>query len=167
VDLEEVFSEAIDAWDAAPRGNVVDRSLQFFTRLYLQDGILRKLDRASMLNGLEVRSPFLDVDVVEFARRLPARWKLRGSCTKFLLKHALRGVLPAETIHRKKKGFGLPVGAWLHEGRFPLDLQANLLGIRAERLMAAEREHRRGARDHRQLLWCANMLAPWRGITPE
>jgi asparagine synthase (glutamine-hydrolysing) len=159
VDLEEIFSEAIAAWDAVPGGSVIDRSLQFFTRVYLPDDILTKTDRASMLHGLELRSPFLDRDVADFARRLPARLKLRGGCTKYLLKRALRNVLSADTVHRRKKGFGLPIGAWLRAGYFPLSSQCRLAGINPEFLAAAGRQHSAGMRDHRQLLWCAAILA--------
>jgi asparagine synthase (glutamine-hydrolysing) len=163
IDLEEIFSEAIALWDRPAAGNLVDRALQFYTRLYLPDDILTKVDRASMLHGLEVRSPFLDRDVVEFARRLPSTWKLRDARTKFLLKHALRRILPAETIERRKKGFGLPLGGWLRESELLPNAWPEFPGVHRESLVAAHHAHRRGARDHRQLLWCAHMLYGWQG----
>jgi asparagine synthase (glutamine-hydrolysing) len=64
VSLEDVFSEAVDLWERYRRANEVDRTLQFFTRLYLQDDILMKVDRASMMNSLEARAPFLDIELV-------------------------------------------------------------------------------------------------------
>jgi len=116
---EEVFEEAIAAWHGSAADNPVDRTLEFYTRFYLQDDILTKVDRASMMVSLEVRAPFLDNDVVEFARRIPHQYKLRGGRTKYLLKKALEGVLPAEIIHRKKKGFGVPLARWLKDFREP------------------------------------------------
>ena len=81
IDVEELYSEAVEAWDSCRQKNLVDRTLQFYTELYLQDGILAKLDRASILHGLEARSPFLDLEVANFARRLPHELKIRGGVT--------------------------------------------------------------------------------------
>ena len=117
MDVEELYSEAVEAWDSCRQQNLVDRTLQFYTELYFQDGILAKVDRASMLHGLEARSPFLDLEVADFARRLPHRLKIRGGITKYLLKKALEPLLPLDIIYRRKKGFGTPVGAWFRSGR--------------------------------------------------
>ena len=69
---EEIYSEAIEAWDRCAQPNLVDRALQFWTQLYLQDGILAKVDRASMMCSLEARSPFLDIEMANLARRIPS-----------------------------------------------------------------------------------------------
>lgn len=164
-EIEELYSEAISAWEALPNGNIVDRSLQFFTRIYLQNNILTKIDRASMLHGLEVRSPFLDLEVVEFVRRLPSHWKLRGRCTKYLLKRALERVLPAETLRRKKKGFGAPIGVWFQQGHLSSVARNDSLGLNWDFVGKAMREHRAKVQDHRQLLWCAGMLQSWSGAS--
>jgi len=102
IDPEDLYSEAIETWESCRQSNLVDRTLQFYTEIYLQDGILPKVDRASMLHGLEVRSPFLDLEVANFARKLPHHFKLRNGVTKYLLKKAVEPLLPAEIIHRKK-----------------------------------------------------------------
>ncbi|MGH8090479.1 MAG: asparagine synthase (glutamine-hydrolyzing), partial [Rudaea sp.] len=78
LDLDDVYSEAIDAWDNCASSDPVERTIAFYIRLYLQDDILVKVDRASMLHSLEVRAPFLDCELVDFLRRLPSRMKLRG-----------------------------------------------------------------------------------------
>lgn len=151
---EELYSEASEAWNGATATHPVDRSLEFYTRFYLQDDILAKVDRASMLVALEVRAPFLDNDLVEFARRLPHRYKLRHGRRKYLLKRALDGVLPAQILHRRKQGFGVPIGAWLRD--WPKEDEALALpGARPGALEGFWREHREGQADHRQLLWCA------------
>jgi asparagine synthase (glutamine-hydrolysing) len=162
VDPEEVYSEAIDAWEACREGSLVDRTLQFYTRLYLQNDILTKLDRASMLHSLELRSPFLDRDVVDFARRLPASLKLRGGETKFLLRRALAGRLPDEILRRPKQGFAIPVGRWLAEAAPPFDaFAAPSPGASAGFLERRLAEHRAGRADHRLHLYAEWLLGRW------
>jgi asparagine synthase (glutamine-hydrolysing) len=82
-------------------------------KLYFQDDILVKVDRASMAHSLEVRVPFMDADLVEYACRIQPFYKLNGLSTKYVLKRALEGVLPAEIIRRRKAGFMMPVAPWL------------------------------------------------------
>ncbi len=160
-DEEEVYSEAIEAWDRCAQPNLVDRTLQFFTNLYLQDGILAKIDRASMMCSLEARSPFLDIEVADLARRIPWQLKLRGGQTKWILKRALAPLLPREIIHRKKKGFGMPIGRWLREGKFAFDHARTFPHLDvafAERQHAA---HMSGTRDERLFLWSYWLLGQW------
>lgn len=152
--LEEIYSEAIETWEACRTPDLLHRTLQFYTEIYLQDGILAKVDRASMMHGLEARSPFLDLEVADFARRLPGHYKLRKGTTKYLLKKAVEPLLPAEIIHRKKKGFGTPVGAWFQTGRLaPRSVEAFV----QERL----HRHRAGKADERLFLWCQLALDEW------
>jgi len=112
IDLEELYSEAIAYWDACTQNNLIDKTLQFYTKLYLQDDILIKIDRASMQVSLEARSPFLDIDLVNFVRQIPSNYKFRHGQTKYILKKALEPVLPKDIIYRSKKGFGVPIGKW-------------------------------------------------------
>lgn len=163
VDPEEVFSEAIAIWEGCRQADPVDRTLQFFTRLYLQDAILAKVDRASMMHGLEARSPFLDLDIVNFARRLPWRWKLRGGQTKYLLKQAFAPVLGRTIVERKKKGFGVPIGAWFRRGEFAPPLEQFPPELNTDFVRRAWRAHRAGRKDHRALLWNAWLLGAWCG----
>jgi asparagine synthase (glutamine-hydrolysing) len=85
------------------------------TKLYLQDGVLTKVDRASMAHGLEVRVPFLDHRFIELVTGLPERLKLKGFTTKYLWKKAIRDRIPQEIQKRSKKGFGMPIAKWLCE----------------------------------------------------
>ena len=91
-----------------------------YARLYLQDGVLVKADRASMAVGLEVRSPFLDPDMVSLAFALPASLSLNRGQTKVLLRKALKGRVPESIIARPKKGFGMPLARWLRSDLRPL-----------------------------------------------
>jgi asparagine synthase (glutamine-hydrolysing) len=80
---------------------------------YLTDDILYKCDRMSMAHSLEVRPPFLDHRIVEFASRLPEHLKISGSQLKLVLRHLMRGKLPAQVLKRKKEGFDIPAHDWL------------------------------------------------------
>jgi asparagine synthase (glutamine-hydrolysing) len=149
LDPEIIYSEAIEEWDRCKQPNIIDKTLQFFTRLYLPHAVLTKVDRASMLNSLEVRTPFLDLEMVDFVRRIPHRYKYHRGTTKYLLKKALEPELPKAILQRKKKGFGVPVGQWFYDGAlafsdsgaYPMKDQKRLL------------EHRAGSADHRLFLW--------------
>ncbi len=153
-DLEELYSEALEAWDACTQDDLVDRTLQFYTKLYLQDDILVKVDRASMMHSLEVRSPFLDIELVDFLRRIPSRFKYRGGTTKYIFKQAMQSVLPTEIVNRSKKGFGVPIGKWFKNGDLAVTPGSDAFGMldRAciERLT---REQQAGQHDHRATLW--------------
>ena len=92
--------------------NRLERLIYLYTKTYLQDDILVKVDRASMACSLEVRAPFLDVDLVEFLGRVPPNLKLRRLDTKHLLKRAMSDLLPPGIASRRKKGFGIPIAEW-------------------------------------------------------
>jgi asparagine synthase (glutamine-hydrolysing) len=101
----------------------VDDLLERVTRMdfetYLPDDILVKVDRASMLNSLEVRAPLLDYRIVEFAfGRVPSRLKATARERKILLKRLAAKVLPREFDQRRKQGFSIPLAAWLRKGRW-------------------------------------------------
>ncbi len=160
-DIEEIYSEAIEAWDRCQQPNVVDRALQFWTNLYLQDDILAKVDRASMMNSLEARSPFLDLEMVDLARRIPWQLKLRNGQTKWILKKALAPLLPREIIERPKKGFGMPIGRWLRAGRFDFDTTPTAPWLASSFVDRQLAEHQRGRADHRLFLWSYWLLAEW------
>lgn len=115
VALEEVFEEAVAAWEGCASTNLVDRTTQFYIKLYLQDDILVKVDRASMMNSLEARSPFLDIELVDFVRRIPAAYRFRYGVAKYLLKKSLEPVLPKNILYRRKQGFGVPIGKWFSD----------------------------------------------------
>jgi asparagine synthase (glutamine-hydrolysing) len=123
-----------------------------------------KADRASMAASLELRAPFLDTHVVEYAARLPWQTKLSLRKTKVLLKRALRGVVPEETLGRAKKGFGIPVAAWIRGPLRPLfeDAFAHDSGVfEAGPLRALLDRHLRGEADLRKPLWTILMFQLW------
>ena len=144
-----------------------------YLRTYLQEDILTKVDRASMVHALEVRSPFLDHQLGEFVASLPASWKLRGLTTKYILKKTVRPLLPAQIVNRAKKGFGIPKAKWLRE-----DLRPMLEEVCNERSLAQQGifqparvrtlmdEHFARRRDHQKELWTLLMFQLWQQHHP-
>ena len=113
-------------------GDGVAPFLEFDQQYYLPDDILVKSDRVSMAHAVEVRPPFLDHRIIEFAAGLPLDFKIRGARQKFLLKEVMRSKLPAAVIQREKIGFDIPAHEW-----FRAPLRAMLM----ETLASAEAEH--------------------------
>ncbi|MFW5857970.1 MAG: asparagine synthase (glutamine-hydrolyzing), partial [Planctomycetota bacterium] len=147
VTAEDVYEEAIAAWDACPSSDPIDRTLTFYTRFYLQEQILPKVDRCSMRHGLEVRSPFLDADLAAFVQRLPTRFKFRQGRGKVLLHRAVAGMVPGFVLQRPKKGFGTPVGPWFRNGDLVPPPNDHGVGLNAEFLAECLGRHQRGESD--------------------
>lgn len=91
----------------------LDRNLYVDSKTWLTDDILVKVDRASMNSSLEVRSPYLDYELVGYAASIPADFKMKGLRTKYILKKALSKILPGFIIRKKKSGFNAPTGSWI------------------------------------------------------
>ncbi len=101
-------------------GDGLAHYLWFDQKYYLPDDILTKTDRMSMAHSLEVRPPFLDHRIVEFAAALPPEFKIRGSRQKVILKELMKGKLPSPVVQRKKLGFDIPAHEWLRGPLKPL-----------------------------------------------
>lgn len=113
VNWEELFSPTLK-YNGNGLHNI-DRLSRSYINTYMLDDILFKIDRASMMNSLEVRSPFLDKDLAEFIARLPSTLKMKGLDTKYLFKSAMGSHLPKSILKRSKKGFGIPVAKWIRD----------------------------------------------------
>jgi asparagine synthase (glutamine-hydrolysing) len=133
---------------------------------YLPGDILTKVDRASMAHSLEVRAPFLDHVLVEWAATLPPRLRLNAHGSKYVLKRALRPYLPAAIVQRGKMGFAVPLAAWLRGSLMapvqralaePAFADAGLFEPAAVARLVAQ--HRSGRRDHSRIIWALFMLA--------
>ena len=96
-----------------PARHSLNRYLHIDQNFYLPDDILYKCDRMSMAHSLEVRPPFLDHRIVEFAARLPASLKIRGRTTKFILRELMKKKLPDAILNRRKEGLDIPAHDWL------------------------------------------------------
>jgi asparagine synthase (glutamine-hydrolysing) len=134
---------------------------------YLPGDILTKVDRMSMAHSLEARVPILDHRVVEYAASLPVEWKLRGGERKWIFKRLARKHLPDDVLDRPKRGFSLPIGDWLRNelaDRLDVLVSAESQSTRFLHRPAVRRlvaEHRRGRRDHNDVLWRLLMLEGW------
>ncbi len=142
--------------------------IYMYLKTYLQDDILVKVDRASMMNSLEVRAPFMDVNVVDFLNCLPYEYKLKGFKGKHLLKETMRGKLPEDIIDRPKKGFGIPVSLWLKNEL--KDLCHDLLSkeaIESQGLFdynyveKLKQNHLKGRQNNRKELWNLMVFQLW------
>jgi asparagine synthase (glutamine-hydrolysing) len=154
IDLEELYSEAIESWEACPQKHLIDKTLQFYTKLYLQDDILVKIDRASMLVSLETRSPFLDIELVDFVRRIPSHYKFRHGQTKYILKKALESLLPKDIIYRSKKGFGVPIGKWFQTQQLSFSkAEMTFPRLNPNFIQTKIAEHIQQKTDQRAFLW--------------
>ncbi len=112
----------------------IDSLLYTDVMTYLPYDLLVKVDIASMANSLEARSPFLDHKLMEYAAKLPAEYKMKKLVKKYLLKKAIKDLVPPQNIYRKKMGFGVPVGEWF---------RSELKGFLSETILS-ERSLKRG-----------------------
>ena len=135
-------------------------------KTYLTDDILVKVDRASMAHSLEVRAPILDHKLMELAASIPSSLKLRGMNGKYIFKKALKQVLPASVLHRRKMGFGVPLAHWFRNDL--KELASNVIFSRNQDVLLNEsivkrvwQEHQSGLRDRSTELWTVLMFRLW------
>jgi asparagine synthase (glutamine-hydrolysing) len=152
----------------AVSGEPLDRMLHWDNTQPLPDSLLVKLDIASMSRSLEVRSPFLDQELVELCARLPGAWKVDDKQGKLILRDLVATDLPPEVLRARKRGFSVPLGQWwrnearrqIREGLLPLH---RALRPFLNESFAAEllEEHQTGRANHAQRLWNLWVLNEW------
>lgn len=160
--------------EAAAGGTPLDQVLTMNFHTYLPEDLLVKVDRCSMAHGLEIRSPFLDTELIEFAAGLPDRFRIRRGTLKVLLKEAFPDLLPKEIRSRGKMGFGIPLPRWLRESWRPR-VEALLLSpdacyrhwIEPGPVEAVVGEHFRRVADHGHVIWALLTLETWLRSIPE
>lgn len=152
----------------APPLNLLDSLLNADVHTYLPNDLLVKVDIASMANSLEARSPFLDHKLMEFAAKLPAAYKIKNGVKKYILKKAIKGLIPRKNIYRKKMGFGLPVGRWFRQDLkgFITDIllsdkSLNRGYFRPGVVRKIVHDHTQGRKDYTFQLWSLLMLELW------
>jgi len=147
-----------------PRGNGIAALQALDIATYLPGDLLLKADLASMAHSLELRSPFLDHEVVALGLALPTHLKVRGRDGKVALRRAFAQELPGQVAERGKTGFGVPLGRWFREDLRELarDVLATDRGwFRPETVSRLLDEHESGRADHGHRLWCLLMLELW------
>ena len=168
--VRDVDSErlVLDRYGEAEAEDFVDRTLYADVMTYLPDALLVKVDIASMANGLEARSPFLDHELMEFVARIPPRLKLKGTRTKIILRRAMRDVLPREILARGKMGFNVPLDTWLRHGLRELAHDLLLSRGSLERgyfrpafVRRMLEQHASGRRNWHSQIWNLMMLELW------
>jgi len=148
--------------------STLSRTLSLNFETYLPEDLLVKIDRCSMAHGLELRSPFLDRDVMEFAAGLPDHYRIRGRTYKRILKRAFEDLLPQEILRRSKMGFGIPLPQWFRNEWRPL-LEERILSddarlwrwLEREPVERMAREHLDGRADYGHQLWALLTLEEW------
>jgi asparagine synthase (glutamine-hydrolysing) len=148
--------------------DALNRQLYADLSIYLADDILTKVDRMSMATSLETRAPFLDVGVMELAFSFPGDFKLRRGERKYILKQALRGIVPDPILRRKKEGFSIPMKQWLRRELSGL-MDELLSPARIERrglfdvdeVARLVREHRLGRHNHAHTLFPLMVFERW------
>jgi asparagine synthase (glutamine-hydrolysing) len=154
-----------DIWRSSSGSDTLTRLLSLNLKTYLVDDLLVKTDRMSMAHGLEIRSPFLDTALTEFAFRLPSKFKLHGFRRKRVLAAAAADLLPPQILNRRKRGFAVPLDRWFRGELKPLldarlgspgaRLRTHLDGTVIDGVLG---EHASGARNRGQALWMLLML---------
>jgi asparagine synthase (glutamine-hydrolysing) len=159
---EEVFRQHV-------RGKTFNDPLKMIQYLdfktYLPGDILTKVDRASMAHSLEVRTPFLDYELVEWVASLPSAIKLKGGEGKHILKRSLEPLLPREVLYRNKMGFAVPLDVWFR-GSLRDHIAETVRGRRLAEsglfnpatLARIVADHQSGRRDHSAILWSLLMF---------
>jgi asparagine synthase (glutamine-hydrolysing) len=148
--------------------DAMDWLMRHDQNFYLPDCLMVKTDIASMANSLEVRSPFLDHEFVEFAATIPSRLKRDAKGGKVILKRAVKGLLPSEILNKPKSGFGLPIAKWFRNDLAPM-LKETLLDETSKQrglfepkfLKKIVYEHIEGRRDWSNRLWAFLFLELW------
>lgn len=156
-----------------PAGLADARRMQLVDIAYWLPGdILAKADRMTMAHSLELRVPYLDVEVAGLAARIPDAWKYRDGTTKWLLRRAFADMLPKETAARRKLGFPTPLRYWLRQD--PEWFRSRILGddfirerMRPEPIAALFDQHLGGTADNSRKIYVLLMLALWRRAFPS
>jgi len=110
---EKIKENFVAQFEEYPGVSTLDKLVNSDFKYYLPGDILTKIDRASMANSLEIRSPLLDVNVVNWGVSLPNKYRIKGFETKHILKDVARSLVPYDLIDRPKMGFGIPRAEWL------------------------------------------------------
>lgn len=146
--------------DPAQQPSALRRVLYFDQTSWLPDNLLERGDRMNMAASIEGRMPFMDHELAAYMAQLPDSYRIRGGAQKWILREAMKPILPDDILTRRKVGFRVPVSAWFRTSLWGY-LQANLLGNQSKtrdfyRRTELERllnEHRAGKKNHEKLLW--------------
>jgi asparagine synthase (glutamine-hydrolysing) len=165
---DDVYSYFTQHLNGMEKTSLLTQLLYLNFKTYLPDDLLVKMDRMTMANSLEGRSPFLDRELIEYAFTIPDNLKLKGFNTKYNLKQTFRDILPKEVMHRGKMGFGVPLGTWFRT-KLKSYMEEHLISdnpmiytyLNAKEIKRIFDEHQNGVRDHGLKLWLFLSLELW------
>jgi asparagine synthase (glutamine-hydrolysing) len=165
---ESAWSEHLAYVREAPARDYLDKTLYADWKTFLPELNLTYCDKLSMAASVETRVPFLDNEIVDFMCTVPPDLKLRGTQSKYLFRRAVKDLVPAEIIHRRKAGFGAPIRTWLRgELREMVDdlLSPERVAARgyfdATKIRAMIEDDRRGVQDNTFRIWALLTLEVW------
>ncbi len=165
---DDVYSYFTRHLNGLEKTSLLTQLLYLNFKTYLPDDLLVKMDRMTMANSLEGRSPFLDKELIEYAFTIPDNLKLKGFNTKYNLKQTFKDILPKEVMHRGKMGFGVPLGTWFRTRLRPYMEEHIISGnprintyLNAKEIKKIFDEHQNGVRDHGLKLWLFLSLELW------
>lgn len=168
-DSGAIISSYLETFDKRQPGqDQLTRMAYSEFRLRLPELLLMRVDKIGMSTSIEARVPFLDHKLVEFTMDIPMNWKIKGGETKYLLKKALRGLLPDDILYREKMGFAAPMAEWLR-GELGQRAEASVLTsplldrgfLDRDNISKQFRDHIEGRRDNALHLWTLYNLTAW------
>src|SRR5690625_5003696 len=140
--------------------------------IWMRGDILLKTNRMTMAHGLEVRSPFLDIEVMRVAGKIPIEYNIANNTTKSLLREAMAEIIPEHVLNRKKLGFPVPIRHWLRDELY--DWAKNLIQqsatdylIHKNIILQLLEKHREGKHDYSRKIWTVLMFMLWHQIYVE
>jgi asparagine synthase (glutamine-hydrolysing) len=148
--------------------NLIQKTADLNIKLWLENDSNVKVDRASMAYSVEVRSPFLDYRVVEFARTIPVSYRYMPGRKKRILRDVLKEYIPEEVFNQPKKGFAVPIGSWIRK-ELREEFEANLTddfldqvpNLNVPKFKKMLSEHMAGTHDYASYVWRVYVLSKW------
>ena len=161
------FEHTRKYWNRLNGADHLTRMLYTDLKTSLPGGIMVKVDRMTMAHSIEVRAPFLDYEVIEFAARLPSSWKIKRLKKKYILKKVFSRILPQYILNRKKQGFTVPLDIWFRNDlkKFTADsiLNKERMGqyFSMPQICSLWGNYQTGRSNHTELIWTLLSFALW------
>ena len=152
----DIYEEIINEWKKNKKEDVIDNTLYFYVNFFLKSQTLRKTDRIGMYNSLEIRSPFLDNEVIDIIRQIPHEFKFRNGTNKYILKKLALKIFPSKFVNRKKIGLTTPISKMIQSKKLEFKLD-NIKNVDFEIDKFLD-EQNKFSKDNRLELWNLKIL---------
>lgn len=151
--LDEIYSEAIEAWKKNDSLDDLDKSNEFYCKIFLPNQILVKTDRLSMMHSLELRSPFLSNEIIKISSTIPNKYKIKNNVSKYILKKIYEKKFGKDFTYRPKIGFSSPLSNWFKNRNIDLKFKSNLLINNKVLIDKKFKEHNLNIEENRIFFW--------------